>query len=224
VMDWSLFHVEHDYLAVHQRFRRVARQRNVLLKSGASRLELGSWTAELAETGETLHEIRQRRLAEILPAMSSYVTKLCSVEVQIRYEPGWDTEQPLSDLLEAAQMRDRARGYSDVGPQRADLKLDVEGRPAHQVLSRGEGKMFVMALLLGQAQYLSTALQLRPVVLMDELASELDSANRARVLHALVEMGTQVVMTAVSADLVDCSESNSVRMFHVEQGTVTAVL
>ena len=224
VMDWCLFHVEHDYLAVHQRFRRASRQRNVLLKAGAPRGELAPWTAEVGEAGQHLHEIRERRLGEILPAIADYVSRLCSVEVRIGYEPGWDTQVSLVEQLEAGQARDLARGYSDHGPQRADLKLGVDTSPAHQVLSRGEGKMFVMALMLGQANYLACALASKPVVLVDELASELDGDNRAKVLRALDSMGVQAVLTAVSADLVECADEITVQMFHVEQGEVSAVL
>ncbi len=224
LMDWSLFHVEHDYGLLHKRYRRGLRQRTALLRAGASAAQLAPWNQEVGAAGDTLHQARARLLEEVLPLMAARLAELLSVVVAIGYRPGWDTSRPLADVLEASTAQDLARGFGDQGPQRGDLRFTIDGRPARHVLSRGESKLFVSGMVLGQVEHLRRHLGAAPTVLIDDLASELDDDSRSRWLAALRASGAQTVVTAVSADLVESSDWPSRAMFHVEQGRLRPVL
>lgn len=218
LIDWALFHVEHSYADLHQRYRRALRQRNAELRAGIRTRCMGSWDVELARLGERLHECRARHLSQVLAAIADVAQELIGMTVEVEYEAGWDVNAGLLTMLERSREADCARGYTAAGPHRADLSFRVNRKPAHLVLSRGEGKLFVVGVLLAQLSYLSNQLGRIPVLLVDDLASELDASSRERFLEAARGTGAQMFVTAVAADSVPTSGWDTRRMFHVEQG------
>jgi len=217
LVDWALFHVEPGYLPVLQQYRRALRQRNAALREGAGDEALAAWSRSLAEAGEALHAQRARFVAEILPVYGETLSELLPMAVDIEYRAGWDTAEGLAAALESGRATDRRRGFTGVGPHRADLRFRVDGAAAHQVFSRGEGKLFVVALVLAQGRFLRDTEGRRAVVLVDDLASELDEDSRSRFFAQLEALGAQSFVTTVSRDLVKGAHSQAVRMFHVER-------
>ncbi len=218
LMDWALFHVEPTYLSVLQRYRRAIRQRNVALRDGVSPSALAPWDREVGEAGEALHAQRDRFLEGILPIYVETLESLVSMGVEIRYKPGWDTATGLTEALRGTAATDRGRGFTGLGPHRADLHFSTDGAPAYQVLSRGEGKLFVMGLVLAQCRFLEDVQERRPIVLVDDLASELDGDSRARFFAQLRALGAQTFVTTVSRDLAETVNWEGLRVFHVERG------
>ncbi len=218
LMDWALFHVEPTYLGVLQRYRRALRQRNAALRDRAGPSALAPWDQETGEAGDALHRLRERFLEGILPLYAETLQNLLSMGVEIRYQAGWDTATGLSQALQGNIATDRARGFTGIGAHRADLRFTTEGSPVHQVLSRGEGKLFVVGLVLAQARFLQDAQGRRPVVLVDDLASELDVDSRGRFFAQLRLLGAQIFVTTVSEDLVETAGWEGLRAFHVERG------
>ena len=217
LMDWVLFHVEPAYLGSLQRYRRALRQRNAALRDGVDAAGLSAWDREVVETGEDLHQQRDRLLAGVLPFYAESLADLLPMAVEITYQAGWDTTLTLEQALAESTTRDRSRGFTGVGPHRADLRLRVEGSPAHQVLSRGEGKLFVVGLVLAQARFLRDRQGRRPLVLIDDLASELDEHSRGQFFLELQRLGAQSFITTVSRDLVEPTAGEELRVFHVER-------
>ena len=218
LMDWALFHVEPTYLTVLQRYRRALRQRNAALREGAVPSALVPWNQEVAEAGEALHRQRDRFLEGILPVYAGTLEGLLSMAVEIRYQPGWDAARGLADALQEATATDRARGFTGIGPHRADLRFSTQGDPVHQVLSRGEGKLFVVGLVLAQGRFLKDLQGRQPIVLVDDLASELDADSRGRFFAQLRALGAQTFVTTVSRDLLETTDWEGLRVFHVERG------
>lgn len=217
LVDWALFHVEPGYLAVLQRYRRALRQRNAALRDGADEEALGVWSRGLAEAGEALHGQRARFVEEILPLYAETLKELLPMPVDIEYRAGWDSAVALAEAVQAGVPTDRLRGFTGVGPHRADLRFRVGGAPAHQVLSRGEGKLFVVGLVLAQGRFLRDGAGRRALVLVDDLASELDADSRGRFFTQLEALGAQCFVTTVSRDLVRGADSEGLRVFHVER-------
>ena len=218
LMDWALFHVEPTYLTVLQRYRRALRQRNAALREGAVPSALVPWNQEVAEAGEALHGQRERFLENILPVYAKTLEGLLSMAVEIWYQPGWDRAKGLADALQEATATDRARGFTGIGPHRADLRFSTDGAPVQQVLSRGEGKLFVVGLVLAQGKFLEDLQGRQPIVLVDELASELDEDSRRRFFAQLRALGGQTFVTTVSGDLAETADWEGLRVFHVERG------
>jgi len=225
LLDWGLFHVEPQYHERLERYRRALRQRNAALRHGhAPAGALRAWGEELGALAAHLHLLRQSYVEGIRPHLEGLLDRLVAQAVEVRYQPGWDVERPLSEVLEATVESDRRRGYTAAGPHRADLRFLVGSTPARNALARGEGKLFVAALLLSQVAYVRRATTSVPVILVDDLPSELDAGNRARLLETLADLRAQTYLTAVSFDLVDVGDWQPYKMFHVEQGTVREVV
>lgn len=218
LMDWALFHVEPTYLGILQRYRRGLRQRNAALRNGEAPGALAPWDQEVAEAGEALHGLRERLLEGILPMYSDTLGNLLSMTLNFRYLPGWDVASGLAETLQRSIGNDRTRGFTGIGPHRADLRFTTDGSPVQQILSRGESKLFVVGLVLAQARFLQDIQGRRPIVLVDDLASELDEDSRGRFFGQLRALGAQLFVSTVSRDLLETADWEAFRVFHVERG------
>ena len=156
--------------------------------------------------------------------LSSFVADVLERPVEVAFRRGWDSDSSLGEALRGAEHHDTARGFTSVGPHRADLVFKVDGVRAHRILSRGEGKLFVLAILLSQVRLLSDLAQSVCTVLLDELASELDEHSRSKVFRCLGALGCQTLLTAVSPQLIERGGGEVAKMFHVEQGKVSEVI
>ena len=224
IVDRLLFHVEPGYFRHYQRYRRALRQRNAAIRAESAASLLDVWEAEMSESGERLTALRTGYLERALPEMEEVVTKLVGVPVDIRFYQGWDSTTSLKYACEHLLASDRQRGYTQAGPHRADLKFTVDGRPLRHSLSRGETKLFVTAVLVAQARDLASVLGHPPLVLVDDLASELDSVSRRRCLAELSATGAQVILTSIPEHGLQRGDFQEARLFHVEQGHIVEVV
>ena len=224
IVDRLLFHVEPTYLKHHRRYRRALRQRNAAIRCGAGVGDLSGWDAELAEAGQLLTEQRVRYLDRALETMRDVVGALVGKLVDIRFYQGWDPDLSLARACEYSLTDDRMRGHTQAGPHRADLRFTIGGRPLRHSLSRGEAKLFVTAVAVAQVLDLTSVLGQPPVVLVDDIASELDSDSRDRCLAQLNATGAQLFLTAVPDVGMERSDVEAERLFHVERGHVRQVI
>lgn len=223
-LDWALFHIEHSFYGLWQRYRRVLHQRNAALKErrDTSFARVGIWDKELVEVGEAIGNARARLLAQLLPVFSEELGKLLFVkDLKIQYHQGWNSSLTLQEALERHFERDLLLGYTTQGPHRADLEFELNGEPAKAVLSRGQSKLFVCALLISRGKLLFEKTERRCLFLLDDLRSELDKQAGALLLNALQAMRGQVWVTSIEQqDVLELLSGISYKMFHVEQGEV----
>ena len=223
-LDWGLFHVEHDFLALSRRYSRALRQRNALLKSGASAAMLEVWDRELAEAGEPLTRRRQayvERLQGRAVALADVLAPSLGLR-QIEFAPGWRRhEMSLADALLLGRERDRMTGHTGVGPHRADWSLLLAGLPGREALSRGQTKLTALSLLLAQAADYATRRGHWPIIALDDLPSELDRDHQRRTLDFLLaQPGLQLFITATETPSALQERALEYRLFHVEQGEI----
>ena len=165
---------------------RILRQRNALLRQAAGRvtsdvaLTLDVWDAKLSATGD---ELRRRRL-ELLDAMRPRLAAAYGrvarhgAQADATYLSSWG-EEPLADALGAARKDDLRRATSTIGPHRDDVALWIDGRPARSHASQGEQRSLALALRLAVDAAVRERRGVRPVLLLDDVFSELDR-DRAR--------------------------------------------
>jgi DNA replication and repair protein RecF len=223
-LDWGAFYREQDFHRVWQRYRRLLQQRNAVLRSGGDPRQLGAWEAPLAAAGEDLDEYRlgyHRMLKEAVRELARAWPE--AGDLGSEYRRGWPRDQSLAEALERNRKRDRAAGFTHVGPHRCDVVWRVQERPAAEVVSRGQQKTLVMILKLAQARLLRADTGLAPVMLVDDLPSELDPAHRSRVMDLLGELGSQAFVTAIESSSLDTGGWPESKMFHVEQGRIRVV-
>ncbi len=223
-LDWGVFHVEHTFLSIWQDYHKVLRQRNAALRSHARQQDIRYWDPLLVEKGEQISHLRQKYIAELQPYLVRYCETLLGLVPELYYQPGWSQEFPFGEALNNGFERDRRYGFTQSGPHKADLVIRHEKQPVQTTFSRGQQKMLVSAMRLAQIDYLKNRSGQIPVLLVDDLPAELDQTHRAELLALLVGSGAQLFVTATEAALIDTSPWQSVKMFHVEHGSISEVI
>lgn len=225
-VDWGLFHVEPGFLALWRRYARALKQRNALLKAGGASRQLDAWDHELAESGEALTTHRERYLADLAPRAIQTGARL-SAELLLQgleFQPGWRRQElSLADALLLGRERDRMTGHTGVGPHRADWSVGLVGLPGREALSRGQTKLTALALLLAQAADYAARQGHWPIIALDDLPSELDRAHQGRALDFLLtQPDLQLFVTATEIPAALQEHQAGYRLFHVEQGRISA--
>jgi len=224
-MDWGVFHVEQAFFLAWRRLQRALRQRNSWLRR--AKIDSHSqavWDRELSLVGETVDDYRRAYIQALTPVFEQTLAELVGVDgLVLSYYRGWDKERTLLDVLANGLARDRELGYTQSGPQRADLRIRLKGNDAADILSRGQQKLVVCALHIAQGYLLAQAGCRSCVYLIDDLPSELDEKHRISLCRLLEGLGCQVFVTCVeSGALQNCwREDASIALFHVEQGRIT---
>ena len=195
-------HPRHDLLCSD--LDRILRQRNALLKQAGGNprpdqgiiTTLDVWDQKLADTGTSVAVARASLLSLLAPALSSVYDRVAerAANVTATYQRSWDG--PLASALAAARVDDLRRGVTTVGPQRDDLLLALGGLPSRTHASQGEQRSLALALRLAGHFLLATELGTPPLLLLDDVFSELDPDRSAALLEAL-PAGQGLVTTAL---------------------------
>lgn len=224
VLDWGVFHVEPDFHPQWVRYQRALNQRNAALKARLAPKACFAWDVELAESGERLQGYRQLFLEEWNTRFQYYCRDLLGTAAsEIALKRGWDAAMDFTQALHKERSRDIHSGSTHVGPHRADISLSFSGQPARLSASHGQQKLLVIALRLAQMEIFSRLSTRHCVVLVDDLAAELDPVHRQQLMHTLSSMSLQVFVTATEAGLVETQGWPSHKVFHVEQGGLSEI-
>ncbi|WP_081616917.1 MULTISPECIES: DNA replication/repair protein RecF [unclassified Thioalkalivibrio] len=223
LLDWGCFHSVRGYRWHWQQWRRAHEQRNAALRKG-DRRAAREFERPLVDAGENITQARQAYIDrwEINTSEAARVfgfsQRLGDFQVHLRV--GWDRDRSLSEAIARSRDSDEERGFGQVGPQRADIDLRFDGRVAAEA-SRGEQKRLITALTGGQARMLEREAGRAPVVLLDDVVSELDVAAVEGLMSGLLEFGWQVLVTTVEPHIPGLEGGRTTRLFHVEHGVVT---
>ncbi len=225
-LDQILCQVSSEYLLQQVHYTKVLKQRNVLLRriadGKAQAEELALWDGQLAEAAACITLMRQELLGVFQLTFASELSSLGEVwsEPVLRFQRTGTandasalTEEILG-LLRAQWPRDILLQSTGLGPHREDWQVEVAGRGLPQFASRGQQRTAVLALLLLEVSYLSLRRGERPVILLDDVFSELDDLHQRSLLRALQEH--QVLITAVQLP----SELAGAQVWHVVPGSV----
>ena len=221
-LDWGLFHVEQSFLTLNARYQQILAHRNALLRKGVLGSEGAYWNESLAVRGEQVDKLRESYLDRLAPYIYANLSHfLPEFSFEISYYSGWDRSKSLADVLNQNMPRDLKYGFTSQGPHKADLRVKADGIIAQEVLSRGQARMLMAALLLSQSQYLLTEKRKGCVFLLDDIGAELDSAKREAFISELLNSSAQIFVTAVEKQHVGFVEDyKDKKMFHVEHGQV----
>ncbi|MDQ4134403.1 MAG: DNA replication/repair protein RecF [Actinomycetota bacterium] len=210
-------HPRHETL--RRNFERVVRQRNRLLTQAAGRLSgtvaatLDVWDAQMADTGEALAAARVTAVERIRPLVADAYRQLSGGEAPatLAYAPSW-REAGLAAALAATRTDDLRRATSLVGPHRDDLELAIAGMPARTHASQGEQRSLALALRLGLHHAVAEEAGESPILLLDDVFSELD-ARRSRALLDHLPPG-QVLLTTAGGPPAGTSPQHVVEIDH----------
>lgn len=202
-LDDTLVALATKYDALRLELDRVVRQRNVLLKQAGGRLTdeiamtLDVWDARFAAIGDQFGHARATLVARCQPMVVEAYEQLAdrSVAVELIYEPEW-RRAGLAEALVASRSADVRRGVSTLGPHRDDVEINLNGLPARTQASQGEQRTLALAMRLAAHRLVAERTGSTPVLVLDDVLSELDPA-RATALLAHLPAG-QVVITSAS--------------------------
>lgn len=212
-IDWGLFHVEHKYRQVWSSFNRVLKQRNQVLKDKSS--ELKFWNEEFIKLSEQLNEYRECYFSELDSHFNSIQSELVSDSfVSLEYKPGWNTDIGLEKTLSSNIKRDIQYGFTHAGPHKADIKFNFLTSKRNS-LSRGQQKMIVFTLQISQCLHLYSKTDIQPLLMIDDISSELDTDYLHSLLNLIHNLSLQTIVTAIKKD--PLYEPHINNMFHVEQ-------
>ena len=196
-----------DYNKHLKNYRRALMQRNTLLKKmqTSRKDELFVWNLRLSELGGVIHSARQKlveRCQEGLQKEYAYVSGK-DENVRITYisdATGSDYAESMLARLEANLNKDIMRGFTSTGPHRDDLLLTIHDHDAKDAASRGETRSLILSLKLVQLRLLEEARGVKPLILLDDVFSELDGHRRKSLAAAL--QSYQTIITTTDADVV----------------------
>jgi DNA replication and repair protein RecF len=187
---------------VVERYQRLLSQRNALLRaveggylSPAQRDEIAVWSSDLARAGEAVAERREALAADLAGPVEVAYEALSHTgdAVGLAYERSWGDD--LEAALEASLEEDRFRGHTSVGPHRDDLAITLEDRDARRQASQGEQRSLALALRLAGHGLVRSGRGVDPLLLLDDVFSELDPLRSERLLD-LLPPGQTLVTTA----------------------------
>ena len=199
---------------LRREFERTLKQRNALLKSaprggGSSTVSatLDVWDAALARAGAGLTAARLEALAGLIPLVAKRYAEVAGAgTLTLEYASSWIGENPppdaasledrLREAIAGARPREIERGLSLVGPQRDDVSVSLGGVDARVFASQGDQRTCALALKLAEHDLLSDALGEEPVLLLDDVFSELDPSRRGWLADAVRSIGQTLVSTA----------------------------
>ena len=212
LLDGALGIVDHKAGAALDALERVLRQRGALLRQAAGRLSvevaatLDVWDERLVASGEEVSEARRALVADLEPRVAHAYAALAGHDrtachrsgqkaVSMEYRPGWDG--PLAAALVQRRTEDVRRATSTVGPQRDEVWCAITGRDARLHASQGEQRSLALALRLGIHALVTERSGAAPLLLLDDVFSELDR-DRCRALVRHLPPGQALLTTTMA--------------------------
>ena len=212
-LDLAIFNVERGYYGEASAFQKVLKSRNALLKrGGADPTLLDAYDEELARTGARVVMRRRALAAALAPRFADQFRALHGdLAVSLRYrshelvEPAADEEAVRSALLRGLGERrglDERRRYTGFGPQTDDLEIGLLGTLARAHASQGQLRSLMLALKLAELTEVSARLGDPPVLLLDDVPSELDPLRRARLFEVVAGLDCQTLISVTEREIV----------------------
>lgn len=228
VVDWGLFHVEHDFLFHWQSYKKVLSQRNAALRNSKPIHEIQVWDSSLVEHGNKLAKYRNDYLDKLVVKFKIWFSKLCSefsnAKFELRYLTGWLKDSDFAQVLQTTITRDIALNYTRSGPHASDWSIRIDGHDPAEMCSRGQQKLFYLAINLAQISLLQEMNQHKSILLIDDISSELDLQHQYAVIDCIKSLQIQCFISSTNPALSSAiKDDDNDLMFHVERGEIRAM-
>ncbi|MDR1193299.1 MAG: DNA replication/repair protein RecF [Peptococcaceae bacterium] len=243
-LDYDIAQISLAYSRNSQKYRRVLAQRNALLKKiGLSPMgkkekedRLSLWDQQLIDYGTRIIARRQTAVDKLTPLTRLAHRKLTegkeNIEIKYRVSTkdkgGWDGRGKSDEEIKAVLSQDREDflaedlrwGSTQWGPQRDDLEISLNGVDLRQFGSQGQQRTGVLALKLAELEFFRGESGEYPILLLDDVMSELDKKRQERLLGFIDEKGIQCLITATEAKDIFSGRKDGLKRFVVKEGSV----
>jgi DNA replication and repair protein RecF len=228
LLDRVALHLAPASLADAHGYARASRARQRVLETrGEKAADLDGWEELMVRHGLGVSVARENAAVRLAPAAVEAFGRIGPSELALGAEYARNAPAAADDYRAALarhRARDRARGSASIGPNRDDLTLALGGRPVRGIASQGQHRAVVLALELAEIEVIAGASGVRPILLLDDVSSELDRRRTGALFATLGEGEGQVILTTTRPELVDSTDSFRAadrRDFTVVRGTVT---
>ncbi|MEM1413420.1 MAG: DNA replication/repair protein RecF [Myxococcota bacterium] len=222
LLDRILEQLDATYGATLQSYVKALRSRNRLLKDeDADPRQIRVYDEVLAQAGAIVGQARAAMVEDLAPRTERAFREVAGQELPlaVRYAP---KVAPNPDAIRAALARDyrkdRARGFTGAGPHGDDLALEVRGQGARHHASQGQQRAIVLALKVAELHLLTERTGRVPILLLDDVSSELDRSRNRRFFELLATLGGQVFLTTTHPEFILLDEGRV--DFHVAGGAI----
>jgi DNA replication and repair protein RecF len=230
LLDRVALYASAEALAQGASYGQAMRGRQRVLESrGEAAGDLEPWEELMVRHGLGLSEARAEAADRLIPAACRAFARIgpAGLELGIRYERGAPPEAAAfrAELVKNRK-RDAARGSASSGPHRDELALTLGARAVRGTASQGQHRAVVLALELGEIEVITASRGVRPILLLDDVSSELDRDRTASLLAALREEQGQVLLTTTRPELIESAGLSGVEgrhSFRVVGGTIAAM-
>lgn len=226
--DLGLFHVKHEFSFLWKDFSRVLKQRNAALKQNVDEQYLSYWTEMFCELSETVSKIRSEYIYLFKNELAVWLNVLLpslNETIKVEYHQGWSDNKSLAEYLNRNKEREKKQGFSLYGAHKFDVKFSIANENIENKLSRGQQKLFLLALTFTQAKLIEKVERVKPILLIDDIGAELDVTSRTKLYNAITLLNCQVIITAIDKMALEPLVPTKIKykVFHVEHGNIKEV-
>ena len=228
-IDLGMFHVKHSFSLDWKHFNRVLKQRNACLKTRSSIEQLTYWTDEFSELSVRIAKQREAYVTALKLELKYWIEIFLphtKENIIIQYLQGWSSKRELSEVLHANKLKELERGHTLFGAHKFDIRFLIDNLSIEHKLSRGQQKLFLLALTFAQTKLIAQVNRVKPILLIDDIGAELDITSRKAMNKARQQLNCQTIISAIDREVLEplIPKDNNYNMFHVEHGQITAMI
>tara|TARA_B100000963_G_scaffold214545_1_gene187167 strand:- start:6347 stop:7423 length:1077 start_codon:yes stop_codon:yes gene_type:complete len=225
LLDRSVATCEELFMINWFAYYRALKQRNTMLKNNRIS-DIYAWNTQLVEYGNVLTDSRKLFFKKTLNNFRIILDLIDATNVfdflgniEISFYQGWDNNDAFLDILEDNFDNDRRRKTTLLGPHKSDIKFSINSIDAKQILSRGEQKFFSILWSCAQNEVLKNDYKINPLLIIDDVKSELDERVFNLFLEILKHSKNQIIFSCIDHAFSSkiAHSLNQFKMFHVEQ-------
>lgn len=213
-IDRLIFSYNKDYNKLINKYKKNILERNKILQNNIfDKNWINIIENEISILGQKIYELRHTQLT-ILNKQIKYLNKLNNYQFEIDlkiddsfYNPKLDLKIYLSNLFNSRDL-DKKLGGTKVGPHKSDISAQINGKFDASQLSTGQQKTVILMIILAQCNYLVNEKKIKPIILLDEICSHLDSYNRKILLDLINSFDIQFFLTGTEKSLFSFISTN----------------
>ena len=237
-VDLGMFHVKHNFSQQWREFNRVLKQRNACIRNNLDKATLDYWSELFCTLSLEVTAIRSQYVDDLIVELPEWLELLLpniADKISVQYLRGWPQKKELVVALADGYEKEIAYGYSLYGAHKFDVKFLIAKQPLESLLSRGQQKLFLLALTFAQAKLIARVNRVKPILLIDDIGAELDLISRQALSTAINKLDCQVVITAIDEGVLqpiindaksideESNKKTNYHMFHVKHGGILPV-
>jgi len=225
-IDWITFYLYPEFHDQWKSYRHILKQRNLCLKDSKHKYALPEWTDELVQLQPSITNFRTKAIEKLKKELSKVSKELLGDgNVELIFNNGFPVDiglntESLKDFYSKKEEYDLRLKRTSSGVHRADIKIMLDGKPAIQAASRGQLKLLAITLLLAQSTTINNGQDEKGIIVIDDLAAELDGENKTKLINYLSTLNQQLIITTTKKLNI---EDIPYRLFHVKHGNFTEI-